>query len=62
MDNGGTHEALAGLRAVVTGGTSGLGLALVRALRAAGAEVAFVARSSGRVAEVAHEKIGRAHV
>jgi NAD(P)-dependent dehydrogenase (short-subunit alcohol dehydrogenase family) len=55
LDNGGTLEALAGLRAVVTGGTSGLGLALVRALRAAGAQVAFVARSSGRVAEVAHE-------
>ena len=54
-DNGATGEALAGLRAVVTGGTSGLGLALVRALRAAGAEVAFVARSSERVAEVAHE-------
>jgi NAD(P)-dependent dehydrogenase (short-subunit alcohol dehydrogenase family) len=55
LDNGGASEALAGLRAVVTGGTSGLGLALVRALRAGGAEVAFVARSSERVAEVAQE-------
>jgi len=48
-------RSLAGARAVVTGGTSGLGLALVRALRSAGAEVAFVARTPARVAEVARE-------
>ncbi len=50
-----TGGALLGLRAVITGGTSGLGLALVRALRRGGAEVAFVARGSERVAEVARE-------
>jgi NAD(P)-dependent dehydrogenase (short-subunit alcohol dehydrogenase family) len=42
-----------GLRVAVTGGTSGLGLALVQALRERGAEVAFVARDASRVAEVA---------
>jgi len=45
----------AGVRALVTGGTSGLGLALVRGLRAGGAEVAFVARGAERVREVARE-------
>jgi NAD(P)-dependent dehydrogenase (short-subunit alcohol dehydrogenase family) len=44
-----------GLRIAVTGGTSGLGLALVRALTAQGAQVAFVARSQDRVKEVAEE-------
>ena len=44
---------LPGLRVAVTGGTSGLGLALVRTLRQRGAEVAFVARNAQRVAEVA---------
>jgi NAD(P)-dependent dehydrogenase (short-subunit alcohol dehydrogenase family) len=38
-----------GLRVAVTGGTSGLGLALVRTLHAAGASVAFVARGRERV-------------
>jgi len=47
-----SHD-LTGLRVAVTGGTSGLGLALVAALRARGAEVAFVARHAQRVAEVA---------
>jgi NAD(P)-dependent dehydrogenase (short-subunit alcohol dehydrogenase family) len=46
----------AGLRVAITGGTSGLGLALVRELRGRGARVAFVARTAGRVAQV-----GRAH-
>jgi NAD(P)-dependent dehydrogenase (short-subunit alcohol dehydrogenase family) len=41
-----------GLRVAVTGGTSGLGLALVRELLARGARVAFVARTLARVAEV----------
>ena len=44
---------LHGLRVAITGGTSGLGLALVRSLRERGAEVAFVARDAERVAEVA---------
>jgi len=47
-----SHD-LTGLRVAVTGGTSGLGLALVAALRERGAEVAFVARHAQRVAEVA---------
>ena len=33
-----------GVRAAITGGTSGLGLALVRELLARGADVAFVSR------------------
>lgn len=45
--------SLQDLRVVITGGTSGLGLALVQALRSRGARVAFVARQPERVAEVA---------
>jgi NAD(P)-dependent dehydrogenase (short-subunit alcohol dehydrogenase family) len=40
-------------RVLITGGTSGLGLALVRELTARGASVAFVARTAERVAAVA---------
>ena len=40
-------------RVVITGGTSGLGLALVRELRERGARIAFVARNAKRVREVA---------
>jgi NAD(P)-dependent dehydrogenase (short-subunit alcohol dehydrogenase family) len=47
-----------GLRAAVTGGTSGLGLALVRELLDRGARVAFVARSPGRVEAVASGHAG----
>ena len=43
------------LRVAITGGTSGLGLALVRQFLAEGAEVAFVARDPVRVARVAGE-------
>ena len=46
------------LRVAVTGGTSGLGLALVEAFAARGDRVAFVARDAGRVARVAHEIAG----
>lgn len=46
-------SSLAGLRVAITGGTSGLGLALVQALTAHGARVAFVARQRQRVEEVA---------
>ena len=42
-----------GLRALVTGGTSGLGLALVQELAGRGAHVAFVARGRERVDRVA---------
>ena len=43
------------LRVAVTGGTSGLGLALVRTLAARGARVAFVARSAQSVEQVASQ-------
>ncbi len=45
-------------RVAITGGTSGLGLALVRRLHGQGAHVAFVARHRDRVAEVAREHPG----
>lgn len=48
-----THDSLNGLRVAVTGGTSGLGLALVQALARRGARVAFVARDPKRVADTA---------
>lgn len=38
------HTSLRGLRIAITGGTSGLGLALVRRLVETGADVAFIAR------------------
>ena len=41
------------LRVAITGGTSGLGLALVRELRRRGARVALVARTASAVQEVA---------
>lgn len=44
-----------GLRVAVTGGTSGLGLALVRRLAAEGSNVAFVARTEADVVRVAKE-------
>lgn len=44
---------LRGLRVAITGGTSGLGLALLSQLHCEGATVAFVARDAARVAEVA---------
>jgi NAD(P)-dependent dehydrogenase (short-subunit alcohol dehydrogenase family) len=47
-----------GLRVVITGGTSGLGLALVRELHALGARVAFVARTRSRVEQVARDLDG----
>ena len=45
-----------GVRAAITGGTSGLGLALVRELRERAASVAFVGRTRERV-----EAVARAH-
>jgi NAD(P)-dependent dehydrogenase (short-subunit alcohol dehydrogenase family) len=53
-----SQRPLAGLRVAITGGTSGLGLALVRALHEAGARVAFVARTEARVNEVAGRHAG----
>ena len=52
------ERSLSRLRALVTGGTSGLGLALVRELAASGARVAFVARGRERVERVAREIAG----
>lgn len=49
---------LAGLRVAITGGTSGLGLAVVHQLHAAGARVAFVARNAERVRRVTEEHEG----
>lgn len=49
---------LQGLRIAVTGGTSGLGLALVRELLGRGAQVAFVARTREQVERVAREHAG----
>ena len=46
---------LKGLRVAVTGGTSGLGFALVRLLVGNGARVALVARTAETVKRVAHE-------
>jgi NAD(P)-dependent dehydrogenase (short-subunit alcohol dehydrogenase family) len=47
-----------GLRVAVTGGTSGLGLALVDQLREGGAQVAFIARDPHRVSAVALRQPG----
>ena len=50
-----TNIDLQGLRVAVTGGTSGLGLALVRQLTAKDASVAFVARTAANVERIADE-------
>src|SRR5712692_3888426 len=51
------RDRFRGLRVAITGGTSGLGLALVRELLARGADIAFVARGRDGV-----ESVERAHV
>jgi NAD(P)-dependent dehydrogenase (short-subunit alcohol dehydrogenase family) len=51
-DNG-TSTELGGIRALITGGTSGLGLAMAEALAAAGATVVITSRSADRAAAVA---------
>ncbi len=60
LSDSSVHQSLAGMRVAVTGGTSGLGLALVRELANRGAIVAFVARTSVQVERVAGE-IFRSH-
>jgi NAD(P)-dependent dehydrogenase (short-subunit alcohol dehydrogenase family) len=50
-----TANKFEGLRVAITGGTSGLGLALVRMLVSKGTRVAFVARTGSAVERVAHE-------
>lgn len=52
------EDSFSGLKVAITGGTSGLGLALVRELARRGARVAFVARTRARVEEVAKENPG----
>lgn len=47
------NPTIKGLRFLVTGGTSGLGLALVQLLQKKGAHVAFVARNAQAVKQVA---------
>ena len=51
-------STLTGLRVAVTGGTSGLGLALVEGLRRRGADVAFVARNAQGVKSVVRDVPG----
>jgi NAD(P)-dependent dehydrogenase (short-subunit alcohol dehydrogenase family) len=53
-------NSFAGLRVAITGGTSGLGLALVRELLHRGAQVAFVARGRDGVERVVRE-LAEAH-
>lgn len=55
-----TGDPFEGLRVAITGGTAGLGLALVRHLLDRGAHVAFVARHRENVARVAAAHV-RAH-
>jgi NAD(P)-dependent dehydrogenase (short-subunit alcohol dehydrogenase family) len=50
-----THANLKRLRVALTGGTSGLGLALLRLLVARGADVAFVGRRAKAVEQTAKE-------
>jgi NAD(P)-dependent dehydrogenase (short-subunit alcohol dehydrogenase family) len=56
------NASLEGLRIAITGGTSGLGFALVHAAHRAGASVAFVARTAQRVNAVAREHAGSAGI
>jgi NAD(P)-dependent dehydrogenase (short-subunit alcohol dehydrogenase family) len=53
-------QSFTGRRVAITGGTAGLGLALVRELLGRGADVAFVARKSDGVVRVTQE-FGRPH-
>jgi NAD(P)-dependent dehydrogenase (short-subunit alcohol dehydrogenase family) len=57
-----TMSVFGGLRVAITGGTSGLGLALVRELQARGARVAFIARGRERVARLEQEIPGSAGI
>jgi NAD(P)-dependent dehydrogenase (short-subunit alcohol dehydrogenase family) len=58
----GSRSPLHGRRVAITGGTSGLGLALVRELHRRGAAVALVARTADRVHAVAAEGAGIAGI
>src|SRR5262245_61088896 len=50
------HSSIRGVRIAITGGTSGLGLALVRRFADAGADVAFIARGRAGVERVCRER------
>jgi NAD(P)-dependent dehydrogenase (short-subunit alcohol dehydrogenase family) len=52
------QDRFRGLRVAITGGTSGLGLALVRELLAQGADVAFVARGRDGIERVERDHAG----
>jgi NAD(P)-dependent dehydrogenase (short-subunit alcohol dehydrogenase family) len=52
---------LDGVRALITGGSSGLGFAMARALAGAGAAVALTSRDGGRARDAAQDLPGRAH-
>jgi NAD(P)-dependent dehydrogenase (short-subunit alcohol dehydrogenase family) len=54
--------AYTGKKAVVSGGTHGMGLATVRALLQGGAEVLLTGKSEGNVEAARRELAGRAHV
>jgi NAD(P)-dependent dehydrogenase (short-subunit alcohol dehydrogenase family) len=58
MTNSSANANFSGLRVAITGGTSGLGLALVRELLSKGAHVAFVARTRERVERVVRKNPG----
>jgi len=53
-----SQDPFRGLRVAITGGTSGLGLALVRELSRRGARVTFVARTRARVEQVTQQNPG----
>jgi len=55
VHNMASRDPLRGMRVAITGGTSGLGLALVGEMAIRGAHVAFVARNRDRVADVTLE-------
>lgn len=50
------HTSIRGLRIAITGGTSGLGLGLVRRLLDEGADVAFVARGRAGVEDLCQQR------
>jgi 3-oxoacyl-[acyl-carrier protein] reductase len=56
-----SERELEGHVAIVTGGSRGIGLAIARALAAAGASVAVVARNAERAAEAADALPGEGH-
>jgi NAD(P)-dependent dehydrogenase (short-subunit alcohol dehydrogenase family) len=58
MNTNGQLNQFRGLRVAITGGTSGLGLALVRELLGRGAQVAFVARRRQGVEDVMRQHSG----